>query len=181
MGANIPTGNDEEYSEIVAENMNRGREPNWLEISGIDISEYPSSGITVGNTIIFRKSCLEFLDAIKNDVSAFDIIVQFYSAPELSWERRATIFINGRQYSGVEYSNTHYSDIATNCSKLMYTIKDILKQDTVKVLFIGIGDGLILNAFHNYGALCCGCEKDGKLLYNARQLLVREDSPWNFS
>ena len=60
MGANIPTGNNDDYLEIVAENINKGKEPTYLELNGIDVSEYPSSGISIGNTTILNKNTESF-------------------------------------------------------------------------------------------------------------------------
>lgn len=175
MGANIPTGNDEEYSEIVAENIKKGKSPTYLELDGIEVSEYPSAGISVGDTIIFNKDRDSFYDSIDNDVSSFDIIVEYNGTIQVYWYRRSTIFISGNFYNDIDYGN-----ILNEMSNIFCTMQKIIKQK-LRVVFFGIGDGRLLYTFHRFGCACYGHETDAKLLHNAREMLNNRSDPWNFS
>jgi hypothetical protein len=175
MGPNIPTGNDEEYTDIVAENINKGKEPTYLEIEGIEISEYPSAGFAIKNTTILNKDVGDFLDALNGDISAFDIVIEHYFF-EADWDKPAMII-----FSGDSYGPTDYGIILKDMSEAIHTMKKLTRKEKLKALFVGIGDGRILDALHHMGCICYGCECNAVLLKEARDLLNRECEPWNFS
>lgn len=152
-----------------------GKEPTYLELEGIEISEYPSAGISVGSTLILNKDVGPFLQSMDYNISGFDIFVEHYVI-DCEWNRPFMMFIGADNFAKHDYGV-----ILKDVGETIHTMQRLTKKQKLKVLFTGIGDGRLLKAFHDMGCICYGCECNAVLLKEAREMLNGEGSPWNFS
>lgn len=155
----------------------QGKEPTWLELNGIEVSEYPSAGLSIGKTLIYRKSGPEILESLGWNLTDFDVLVRFHNIGcelFMAHNRQETWFLDGSQMERLH----PYPEVYNRVSRVAHTIQE-LRPGRVRVFFAGIGEAKILNSFHRLGHICYGCElNDGKLI-RARKSLNEREHPWN--
>lgn len=148
------------------------KEPTWLDIEGVDVSEYPSAGISVGSTIIHRRPMEEMPD----NIGHFDVVVMYdtdgLGAFFKNENNKPTMFIAGRYIDEMDYASIlmHVSDIIRTFQRL--------RSGKLRVFFKGIGNGKLLNVFHRLHCHCYGQELDEHALIKAKELLCAKEIPW---